>query len=299
MTVGRETARLAAELQNAELVTAMFTGVQGELAQLRTEAGETVLASKATPEWPVAGDTVWCLTVGQQRVMLGSPGGSNWGVISAVGTGNAVVEYPVGSGQLATYLLPRDATALIGDRVLLDRTRALILAAWPPEAEPTPPPAPPAPDRGTTEREAEVHAAWDGTGQPNGFWLNGSLIYTRNRNGGPNYATVGYGGRIAQLGIDADSIISASVYLSLDKVGSQHTGGTHTLSGRSGVPAPLHTFDVKPATGWLTLPLEAVRAIARGDAEGLTFYGGAGTVLRGIQQSPGNLRLRLRYRVEA
>ena len=297
MSIGEEAARLAEAVPQVAATTATFAGIDGERARLLDEAGQAVFASKATADWPAVGDMVWLLTVGEHRLMLGAPSGSPWGRVSSVGTGTAIVEYPLESGELATFATPRGLTPVVGDLVQLEHSRALILAAWETATEPTPTPTPVQP--GTSEtRAAEVNVAWDGSATPAGYWITGPRLYTRNVSGGPNYATVGYGDRVTRLGIDPASIVDAAIYLNLDALGSAHTGGTHTLGGRSGVPSPANTFPVQPKSGWLTIPLAAARALADGSASGLTFYGGTGTVLFGVQANPGNGRLRLRYSVE-
>jgi len=299
VTVGREVAQLASTMLATEAIVATFLGVEDERARLDTDLGEIILASKGTADWPAPGTQVWCITVGGQRIMLGSPGGSVWGVVVSATATSAVVETPEGSGLSETYRLPRGVAASVGDLVKLDHARMLVLTAWPATAPPAPLPDPVRPNAPTRQREAEVNATWDGTGQPNGYWLDGRLLYTRNRNGGPNYATMGYGNAVTALGIAPESITEAAVYLSLDKTGSAHQGGTHALSGPGGTPAPGNAFSVQPTNGWLALPLDVAQALAAGDARGLMFYGGAGTVLRGILSNPGNGRLRLRYGVEA
>lgn len=297
MTVGQAAAGIAAGIPNVGAVTATFLGVEAERARLSTATGDVVLASKAVADWPAPGATVWLVTLGKERIMLGPPSGSSWGVVNAVGTGTAVIEYPEGSGILATYATARGQAVEVGDLVLLDHARLVVVAAYGSPAEPEP--VPDTTSRGGRQpRSAEVHAAWDGTAQPNGFWIRDRLLYTRNRSGGPNYATWGYGDGVTRLGIDPDSITEAAVFLARERTGSTHEGGTHTLGGRSGVPSPARTFEVAPTDGWLSIPVDAARALVTGEASGLTFYGGTGTVLRGIAASPGNGRLRVRYTVE-
>lgn len=298
MTVGGAAAAIAEGIPHVHAVTGVFMDRVGELGRVRADdTGEDVLASKAIADWPSPGTRVWLLTVGSAHLMLDAPGSSSWGVVNAVGTGTAVVEYPEGSGQLATYTVARGASVVVGDRARLDHGLRVIIAAYP-TATPPPPLFELPTTRPRQAREAEVNAQWDGTAMPSGSWLTGDLLYTRNVNGGPNYATMGYGDAITRLGINPDSITDAAVFLARHRVGSAHTGGTHTLGGRSGLPAPADTFAVEPTDGWLTIPLAAARALASGTARGLTFYGGGGTVLRGLRASPGNGRLRLRYSVE-
>ena len=145
-----------------------------------------------------------------------------------------------------------------------------------------------------------MNASWDGTVTPSGFWLpSADRLYTRNSGGGPNYATFGYGSRVDAVVPAGARVLSAAIYLERIYVGSAHTAGTHVLTGPSGTPAPLHTFPVQPTNGWLTVPVEAAQALADGDAKGLTFYGGAGTVYGSLRRNPGNGRLKVRYEVEA
>lgn len=302
--MGEAAAELRDELRRTQAIAAEFVGVDGELALLVAADGSRFPASKATPDWPAVGSQVWCLIVGEQRLMLAgpAPAASKWGRVISVGTGTVVVQTPPDSSDPpSTFTLPRGGTAVVGDLVQLTREHGgLVLAVFPTASgpEPEPMPAPEQPKR-RIRRTAEVNAAWDGTATPQGYWLHRDQLYTRNTGGGPNYATFGYGSRVDDTVPPGARVVAAAVFLDVISTGSQHTAGTHTLTGPAGVPAPARTFAVTPRDGWHDVGLDAAQAIADGAATGLTFYGGAGTSYGALRRNPGNGRLRIEYETEA
>lgn len=302
MSMGEVAAAQAGERPSVQALAAEFVGIDGELASLLGPDGMPMTASKATSVWPTAGQTVWVLVVGDQRLMLDGPAPvQRWGRVVSVGTGNAAVQVPPdGTGDPVVFTLPRGVTPQVGDLALISPEHGgLIVAVYPTTGAPTPTPTPtPTRPGELVTREAEVNASWDGTATPQGFWIDGPRLYTRNSQGGPNYATFGYGGGVDRVVPPGARVISAAIYLEVLLSGSGHTAGTHTLSGPSGTPSPANTFAVTPRSGWLSVPVAAAQALADGDARGLTFYGGAGTVYGSRGRNPGNGRLRVRYEVE-
>lgn len=304
MSLGESLARDRRGRTLIEVTKARYVEQEGTqaLVQLDNADADQMLVPNASGEWPVPGDFVYLLQVADARFMLGAASmRANRGIVRGVTGQLANVEYPEDSGVRGTFAVPSGVTVQVGARVVIDHSAGdpVILAVYnpaPPEDDPEKPtPKPPAPPPAPKPKTATFNAAWSDTGNSSGWWnRNSNILYPAQRGGGSNFATFGYGDRVART-VGSRTVTKAEIYLGVAR--STNLGlGWNTLTSASGAASSSGTQVVAVKNGWVNIPVSLAQALA-GSGRALAFTDPQGTqnTLRGTGAGAQFGRLRITY----
>lgn len=246
--------------------------------------------------WPMPGERVLCANLDGRWLCFGSETPrQQWGKVISVGAGNAVVEYPPGSGVRATMLTPAGETPAVGQFALLNWANGGVvvrLYGGVPAPRPTPEPTAPA-----TNPVTRVFRASDaGSADGNGRWIANELFARTS----PQGAAAWFYGTAVRDAVGSRTVTGGRIYIPIRTIGSGDIlFGYHTLltkqQGR--VPDILAASVQKPAGGWHTLPIEVAQGLA-GAGRGVSFRTNSGGApsYKSLAQDPLSGQLELTFR---
>lgn len=263
-------------------LAATFVSQSGAIAQVLQPGGAATIPARMTTQYPIIpGDPVRLARKNGELVVLGPTKSRDaTGKIISAGATTCVVEYPSGSGVLATMPFNSAYTPVANDIVLIDwSAKGGVVVAELTELPTFTTPSPSG-SAGAQTYHPEPFTALQSGSFRNGAWWTTDVYSSIN-----NIGAWFYGSKIKDTIPDSATILSARIYLPRREVlasGSPMLGrhpsatrpaGTVVVSATSAIAAG--------ATGWTSIPTSLIDNL-KSSTGGIGFDHGGYTIWHGV-----------------